>query len=228
MAKDDLKLKAEQLIDEAYKFGYIDGTKNTIKEFKYEMLNSKQYQHGLNDAWECARKMYQFNPTNNRQLCEELYDMRFNEFICNTTPQEAIQKIKDYERKQKWAEQSKRGKEHRDEIEKILEKNTKRTCDNCSHPKYGCQECGEDLDNWKPKQVKPKYENCKKCRHFSGDVECNMQGCGGWYYYEKQTKDDYVDAIVKVRVPKWQIGEKVNLYFKDTMSMDGICERQDK
>lgn len=41
---------------------------------------------------------------------------------------------------------------------------------------------------------------------------------------EKKNEDNYVDAIVKVRVPKWQIGEKVNLYFKDTMSMDGICE----
>ena len=38
-------------------------------------------------------------------------------------------------------------------------------------------------------------------------------------------KDDYVDAIIKVRVHKWQIGEEVSVYFPDTMTVKGKCER---
>ena len=40
--------------------------------------------------------------------------------------------------------------------------------------------------------------------------------------------DNYVDAIIKVKVPKWQIGEEVKIYFKDTMYISGICEKEDK
>ena len=40
--------------------------------------------------------------------------------------------------------------------------------------------------------------------------------------------DNYVDAIIKVKVPKWQIGEEVSIYFKDTMCTKGICELENK
>ena len=36
--------------------------------------------------------------------------------------------------------------------------------------------------------------------------------------------DNYVDAYVKVKVPKWQIGQEASVYFKDTMCVKGICE----
>lgn len=35
---------------------------------------------------------------------------------------------------------------------------------------------------------------------------------------------DYVDAVIRVKVPKWQIGEKVSIYFPDTMSKWSVCE----
>lgn len=35
---------------------------------------------------------------------------------------------------------------------------------------------------------------------------------------------DYVDAVIKIRVPKWQIGERVSIYFPDTMCIYGTCE----
>lgn len=35
---------------------------------------------------------------------------------------------------------------------------------------------------------------------------------------------DYVDAYIKTKVPKWQIGQEVSVYFKDTMCVKGICE----
>lgn len=37
----------------------------------------------------------------------------------------------------------------------------------------------------------------------------------------------YVKAIIQVEVPEWQIGEKVSLYFPDTMQKSAICERAD-
>ena len=40
--------------------------------------------------------------------------------------------------------------------------------------------------------------------------------------------DNYVDAIIKVKVPKWQIGEEFKIYFKDTMYISGICEKEEK
>ena len=36
--------------------------------------------------------------------------------------------------------------------------------------------------------------------------------------------DNYVNAIIKVKVPEWQIGEEVGVYFKDTMYIKSICE----
>ena len=36
--------------------------------------------------------------------------------------------------------------------------------------------------------------------------------------------NNYVDAIIRIKVPEWQIGEEVKIYFKDTMYISGICE----
>ncbi len=40
--------------------------------------------------------------------------------------------------------------------------------------------------------------------------------------------DDYVDAIIRVKVPKWQIGEEVSVHFPDTMMKRGKCEILDE
>ena len=39
--------------------------------------------------------------------------------------------------------------------------------------------------------------------------------------------DNYVDAIIRIKVPEWQIGEEVKIYFKDTMCISGICEKEE-
>ena len=36
--------------------------------------------------------------------------------------------------------------------------------------------------------------------------------------------DGYIDAIIRVKVPKWQIGEVAKVYFPDTMFISGVCE----
>lgn len=30
------------------------------------------------------------------------------------------------------------------------------------------------------------YDRCHKCIHLKEDNKCYMQGCCGWYYYEKK------------------------------------------
>lgn len=40
--------------------------------------------------------------------------------------------------------------------------------------------------------------------------------------------DNYVNAIIRIKVPEWQIGEEVKIYFKDTMYIRALCEKEDK
>lgn len=35
--------------------------------------------------------------------------------------------------------------------------------------------------------------------------------------------DNYVDAYIYVKVPKWQIGQEALVYFNDTMRIKSIC-----
>ena len=64
-------------------------------------------------------------------------------------------------------------------------------------------------------------------------------GCSNWVdysafeaiakvkeYEDKQTDDEYVDAVVKVSVPKWQIGQDVSVFFKDSMNVKGKVESE--
>ena len=52
------------------------------------------YQRGLDDAWECTRKLYL------NGACKDLFGEYFNTFIKNHTAQEAIEKLKAYEAEQ--------------------------------------------------------------------------------------------------------------------------------
>lgn len=36
--------------------------------------------------------------------------------------------------------------------------------------------------------------------------------------------DEYVEAVVKVEIPKWKLGELVRVYFTDTMCIQGTPE----
>ena len=36
--------------------------------------------------------------------------------------------------------------------------------------------------------------------------------------------DNYVDAYIYIKVPKWQIGQEVYVHFKDTMCIKSICK----
>lgn len=40
--------------------------------------------------------------------------------------------------------------------------------------------------------------------------------------------DGYVDAVIRLRVPKWQVGQEAFVYFADTMSVHATCEEPKK
>ena len=44
----------------------------------------------------------------------------------------------------------------------------------------------------------------------------------------KQKAIDTVKAVIPVEVPKYQIGQEVSIYFKDTMYIKGICQETDE
>lgn len=85
------------LQDTAYKKGLHDG------ESKCGYCN--EYQRGLDDAWECARELYL------NGACKDLFGEYFNTFIKNHTAQEAVEKLKAYEEKQKADDEIKVGDE---------------------------------------------------------------------------------------------------------------------
>lgn len=117
----------EKIIDKAYKRGYEDGENSYGTEIRTKQDVDKAYQQGLKDAWECAKKIADMT----MDECGKIFgDYKYFAVVAhNLTASEAMQKIKDYERKQKWSEQAKRGKERRDEIKKVLEK--KHKCETC-------------------------------------------------------------------------------------------------
>jgi len=58
-------------------------------------LQDEAYQRGLEDTWEAAKKLYL------NGACKDLFGEYFNTFIKNHTAQEAIEKLKAYDDKQK-------------------------------------------------------------------------------------------------------------------------------
>ena len=45
---------------------------------------------------------------------------------------------------------------------------------------------------------------------------------------KEQKATDKVKAVIPVEVPKYQIGQEVSIYFKDTMYIKGICQETDE
>lgn len=92
----------EAILSDEYARGYNDGTNHGI-----EITEAKDYEQGLNDAWECARKI--FVPVNKGGLRGEEVIQIFNssapsKIFDNYSALEAIAKIKEYEKEQKQTE----------------------------------------------------------------------------------------------------------------------------
>ena len=81
----EIQLEGESLIYKAYELGYETGRKT--------------YEKGLEDAWECARKIVSAHGLKFEQL-EEIFGKRnFLYLLDDYSPSEAIDKIREYEEK---------------------------------------------------------------------------------------------------------------------------------
>ena len=110
------------------------------------------YEAGLEDAWECARKILKSECATMKYIFHTAY---YPEIILNNSPTEAIAKIKEYE-----------------EQEKQTEEKTDKSCATCAHIldddfceifiKGGyCEKHSE----WTPKQTEEKTDkSCDDCR----------------------------------------------------------------
>lgn len=90
MRMTDIKNKIHELIESAYRMGYEDG-----KNLEYDL--------GLNDAWECARKMMLSDEDGGIALSDilKIFGMTQYSAIKRFSASESIAKIKEYEEKQK-------------------------------------------------------------------------------------------------------------------------------
>lgn len=105
---------ADTALEEAYQKGYDEA-----KRIYQNPHAESDYQRGLNDAWEAARKIV-VEPENGGYAygqLEEGFGIRSSlKILCNMTPSEAISKIKTYEEKKKAESEIKVGDEVRNTL----------------------------------------------------------------------------------------------------------------
>lgn len=96
-ALDNIYKEFEKTYEEAKKEGYEEADSNQKENAIYA------YERGLDDAWECARKISQEEPFGlTTGELEQIFNTRsIGTVIEKNTASEAISKIKEYEEKQK-------------------------------------------------------------------------------------------------------------------------------
>lgn len=105
VAVNDIETQAEKAQEAAYAHGYSNA------EIKYRAEVKEAYQKGLEDAWECARKIINLPNMEDR---ENIFGRAFSNDVIKDYPVgECIEKIKAYEEEQKKQEEIKVGDEVR-------------------------------------------------------------------------------------------------------------------
>lgn len=93
------KKLAKDIQDEGYKRGLEDGKRTAVGAA--ELREKLEYQKGLDDAWECAKKLFSSMADSD---IEKAFPIEWNNggfnALINLQPQEAIAKLKAYEEKQ--------------------------------------------------------------------------------------------------------------------------------
>lgn len=135
-AIEDAMNSIKNRISHVYNQGYEDGKESV------QIDDSTAYERGLNDAWECARKMMLSDEDGGIALSDilKIFGMTQYSAIKSFSASEAMDKIKEYEEKQK------------------------RTCDTCQYVgntlynlKTYCANC-DGRNGWTPKQTE---QRCK-------------------------------------------------------------------
>lgn len=99
MSKKEIEQQIHDFAEKMYQAGYADGNNTNLID--------EAYQEGLNDAWECFKKLVypvKDGGFSTERLCEIFGTSLPSHIIRDFSPSEAIQKIKDYEEQQKQAD----------------------------------------------------------------------------------------------------------------------------
>ena len=111
-AMDGIENRIRHIYNCGYQQGYEDGKKAVEEQaekltfddindaFDMGIRSSYSYQRGLEDAWECAKKIVlsEYNGGMPRKQYDEIFDERQGALVLkNLTAQEAMQKIKEHE-----------------------------------------------------------------------------------------------------------------------------------
>lgn len=112
--------KFRDLADEIYDRGFKDGHKDGVTSID---IDQESYVKGLNDAWECARKI----ANREDEMREIFHDIAPTEIFMKSSASEAICKIKMYEARQRCV--------------KYTDKKCSIINDFCAYPDGECYEC---------------------------------------------------------------------------------------
>ena len=93
----------ENRVRHVYNQGYSDGLADgNISSGLFADKVREAYNNGLEDAWECARKIFKSECATMKYIFHTAY---YPEIILNNSPTEAIAKLKEYEEQQKQTEE---------------------------------------------------------------------------------------------------------------------------
>lgn len=92
MTTKEMEIQIHQFAEMMYRTGYEDGQKDW---HNVDEEREKAYKQGLNDAWDCARKIVQTSRGYSHDEINEIYGTRLRAF--DLTPSEAIAKMQKYE-----------------------------------------------------------------------------------------------------------------------------------
>ena len=106
-----IEQQLHEFVEQIYMTGYADGTNNTAKEFETELKRAKE--DGLAEAWECARELMLSTEDSgiDTEKIKEIFGYSYYYVLKDYSASEAIAKIKEYEEKQKKADEIKVGDE---------------------------------------------------------------------------------------------------------------------
>lgn len=95
---EGLKMQALTCIEAAYDKGYKSGLNDgNINDGTFAAKVKDAYDNGLNDAWECAKKIYDFSGEELSEIFPKSKEIPFYSY----SALEAVTKIKEYEDRQK-------------------------------------------------------------------------------------------------------------------------------
>lgn len=95
---EPLEKRVVAALKDSYELGYSDGIEDgNIHTGVLEKKLQEAYDNGLNNAWECAKKIYDFNYKELAEVFPESDETPFDSYSAS----EAITRIKEYEERQK-------------------------------------------------------------------------------------------------------------------------------